>query len=287
MIGTALVKELRARSHQVQKLVRREQTDGGIPWDPTAGKLDASQLNGIDALIHLSGEGVASGRWTAARKQAIRDSRVKSTQLLATALTSLDSPPKTWLCASAIGWYGSRGDTWLEEDAGPGEGFLASVCKEWEAATKPAADAGIRVANLRFSVVLSADGGAFKQMMAAFRLGAGGVIGSGEQYVSWITLDDAVRAIMYALENSHIAGPVNIAAPNPVTNRELTKALGAALHRPTLLPMPAFLARAAFGEMADEMFLASARVRPRRLLDTGFTFKSPTLDEALADILQN
>ncbi len=286
LIGTALVKELRAQGHRVQKLVRREQADGDIPWDPNAGKLNASQLNGIDALIHLSGEGVASGRWTAARKRSIRDSRVISTRLLAEAITAIDHPPKIWLCASAIGWYGNRGDAWLDEDSSPGEGFLASVCKEWEAATKPAADAGIRVANLRFSVVLSADGGAFKTMMTAFKLGAGGVIGSGEQYVSWIKLDDAVRAIAYVLGNPYISGPVNIATPNPVTNRELTKALGAALHRPTILPMPAFLARLAFGEMANEMFLASTRVRPKRLTDTGFHFESPLLDDALQAILR-
>ncbi|MCC6154323.1 MAG: TIGR01777 family protein, partial [Candidatus Hydrogenedentes bacterium] len=208
------------------------------------------------------------------------------TQLLAKALTSIDNPPKTWLCASAIGWYGDRGDEWLDENAAAGESFLASVCKEWEAATKPAAEAGIRVVNMRFSVVLSADGGALKTMMTAFKLGAGGVIGSGEQYISWIALDDAVRAILYALENPYITGPVNMATPNPVTNRALTKSLGAALHRPTILPMPAFLARAAFGEMANEMFLASTRVKPKRLIDAGFTFESPLLDAALHTILK-
>ncbi|MCC6793727.1 MAG: TIGR01777 family protein [Candidatus Hydrogenedentes bacterium] len=285
LIGTALVQELRAQDHHVRKLARRASSDGDISWDPDTGKLDAAQLNGIDALIHLSGESVASGRWTAAKKKAIRESRVKSTQLLAKALTSTENPPKTWLCASAVGWYGDRGNTWLDEDTAAGEGFLASVCKEWEAATRPAADAGIRVVNMRFSVVLSADGGAFKTMMTAFKLGAGGIIGSGEQYVSWITVDDAVRAIMYALANPYISGPMNVATPNPVTNRELTKSLGAALHRPTILPMPAFLARAAFGEMADEMFLASTRVRPKKLADAGFAFESPILYEALHKIL--
>lgn len=287
LIGSALTTALRAQGHRVQRLVRHAQSDGDITWDPLAGKLDTAQLNGVDALIHLSGEGVASGRWTAAKKKAIRESRVKSTQLLAEALTTIENPPKTWLCASAIGWYGDRGDAWLDEDAGPGEGFLASVCEEWEAATKPAAEAGIRVVNLRFSVVLSADGGAFKTMMNAFKMGAGGVIGGGEQYVSWITLDDAVRAIGYALENPYVSGPLNMASPHPVTNRELTKALGAALHRPTVLPMPAFLARLAFGrEMADEMFLASTRVRPKRLVDAGFNFASTTLDIALQTTLK-
>jgi uncharacterized protein (TIGR01777 family) len=237
-------------------------------------------LNGTDALIHLSGEGVAGGRWTAAKKRAIRDSRVKSTQLLASALTSLDNPPKTWLCASAIGWYGDRGSVWLDEDAAPGDGFLAGVCQEWEEATKPAVNVGIRVVNLRFGVVLAPVGGAFKPMMTAFKMGVGGVIGSGEQYISWITLEDAVRAIAHTLENPFVTGPLNVVSPNPVTNRTLTKTLGAALRRPTLFSMPAFAARLAFGEMADELILASARVQPKRLLDSGFTFASPEFDAA-------
>ena len=285
LIGTALVDCLRASGHEVWRLVRQGGAKDGIPWDPASGKLDATELNGADALIHLSGESVASGRWTAAKKRAIRDSRILSTQLLASALVAIDRPPRTWLCASAIGWYGDRGDAWLDEDAAPGAGFLAGVCAEWEAATEPAKDAGVRVANLRFGVVLSPDGGALKQMTTAFKLGVGGVIGNGKQYVSWIAIGDAVRAIGHALENPFLIGPVNVVSPNPVTNRELTKTLGAVLHRPTLLPMPAFLARTALGEMADEMFLASARVRPKRLIDSAFVFDLPELGPALRAML--
>jgi hypothetical protein len=254
-------------------------------WDPLAGVLDADALNNSDVLIHLSGENVSSGRWTPARKQAIYDSRVKSTKLLASTISSVERPPQAWLCASAIGWYGSRGDEWLDEDSGPGSGFLAAVCRDWEDATKPAADAGVRVVNLRFAVILSSRGGAFKQMMSAFRLGIGGVIGDGSQYVSWITLEDALRAVCYLIDNPFYSGPVNIASPGPVTNRDLTKALGAALHRPTILPMPAPAARLIFGEMADEMFLASTRVRPKRLTDGGFTFESQKLEDALRTLL--
>jgi hypothetical protein len=285
LIGSALVRHLRAGGHEVRRLVRGSGGDRDIAWDPLAGTFDAAELSGTDALIHLSGESVASGRWTPAKKQAIRDSRVKSTRLLASALSSILDPPKTWLCASAIGWYGDRRDEWLDEDAAPGEGFLAGVCAEWEAATKPAVDAGIRVVNLRFGVVLSPDGGAFKQMMLAFKMGVGGVIGGGDQYVSWITLNDAIRAILHALDNPFVNGPLNVASPNPVTNRELTKTLGHVLHRPTVFPMPAFLARIAFGEMAGEMFLASARVRPKRLVDSGFVFETPQFEAAVRGML--
>lgn len=285
LIGSALLRRLRDDGHDVRRLVRGDGAKDSIAWDPAAGRLDAAALNGADAVIHLSGESVASGRWTPARKQAIRDSRIKSTTLLASAMTAIDDPPKTWLCASAIGWYGDRGGQWLDEDAAPGKGFLADLCTEWEAATRPAADAGVRVVNVRFGVVLSPDGGAFKQMMTAFKMGVGGVMGSGDQYMSWITLDDAIRAIVYALENPFINGAVNLTSPNPVTNRELTKALGAALHRPTIVPMPAFLARSVFGEMADEMFLASARVRSKKLLDAGFAFEAHDFTQALHGLL--
>ena len=286
LIGSALVRRLTSDGHDVRRLVRSANSAQDIPWDPAAGRLDSSTLNGVDAVIHLSGENVASGRWTAAKKQAIRDSRVKSTQLLASALTSIGNAPKTWLCASAIGWYGDRGDAWVDEDtAVPGNGFLAGVCAEWEAATQPAADAGIRVVNLRFGVVLSRDGGALKQMATAFKLGAGGVIGSGGQYVSWIALDDAVRAILHVLGEPSIKGPVIIVARGPVTNREMTTMLGAALRRPTFLPMPAFAARLAFGQMADEMFLASTRVRPKRLIEAGFEFDTPEFEAAVRGLL--
>lgn len=285
LIGSALAQELTGRGHDVRRLVRSGGRADGIPWDPAAGVLDPTALNGVDAVIHLSGESVASGRWTAARKKSIRDSRVRSTQLLANAIAAVDTRPATWLCASAIGYYGDRGGAWLDETSPAGNGFLAGVCQEWEAATAPAANAGVRVANLRFGVVLSRDGGALKQMAAAFKLGAGGVIGTGTQYMSWITLRDAVRAVLHTLEGPSVRGPVNIVSPNPVTNRELTKAVGAALRRPTVLPMPAPLARLVFGEMANEMFLASTCVRPMRLLESGFVFEAPELAPALCAML--
>ncbi len=286
LIGTALVAQLKSAGTDVRRLVRGAAAGGDIAWNPSGGILDPKALEGADALIHLSGEGVASGRWTPARKQAIRDSRVKSTQLLASTLTNMANPPKTWLCASAIGWYGNRGDEWVDEDSAPGDGFLSGVCKEWESSTHPAITAGIRVVNLRFSVVLSADGGAFKQMMSAFRMGVGGVIGDGKQYISWIAINDAVQAIVHALDNPFVTGPVNIASPNPVTNYGLTKTLGRVLNRPTVIAMPAFMARLAFGEMADEMFLASTRVRPKRLLDSGFVYGAPELEGAFRGLLQ-
>jgi len=286
LIGTSLVTQLRASGHDVRRLVRGVAQGGDVSWDPLAGKLDAQSLNGCDALVHLSGEGVASGRWTEAKKRAIRDSRVISTRLLASAITSIERPPKVWLCASAIGWYGSRGDTILDEDSGPGDGFLAGVCKEWEESTVPARDAGVRVVNLRFGVVMSADGGAFRQMMTAFKAGGGGVIGDGKQYISWIAIDDAVNGVLHALDNPFLSGPVNISGPKPVTNRTLTKVLGQVLRRPTIFPMPAFMARLAFGEMADEMFLASARVRPKRLEESGFVFAQPDLEAAVRHLFQ-
>ncbi len=286
LIGTSLVPQLGASGHDVRRLVRGVAQGGDVSWDPLAGKLDAQSLNGCDALVHLSGEGVASGRWTEAKKRAIRDSRVISTRLLASAITSIERPPKVWLCASAIGWYGSRGDTILDEDSGPGDGFLAGVCKEWEESTVPARDAGVRVVNLRFGVVMSADGGAFRQMMTAFKAGVGGVIGDGKQYISWIAIDDAVNGVLHALDNPFLSGPVNISGPKPVTNRTLTKVLGQVLRRPTIFPMPAFMARLAFGEMADEMFLASARVRPKRLEESGFVFAQPDLEAAVRHLFQ-
>lgn len=285
LIGSALVHCLRADGHTVHRLVRSSGEKGDIPWEPLAGKLDSISLERTDALIHLAGESVAGGRWTPAKKEAIRNSRVKSTQLLASTISRLSNPPKIWLCASAIGWYGDRGDVVLNEDSAPGEGFLASVCKAWEEAAGPAAAKGVRVVNLRFGVVLSPNGGALKQMMTAFKLGAGGIMGDGGQFISWIVLNDAIRAISHALGNPFVVGPLNIVSPNPVTNRELTKTLGRVLRRPTVVRMPAALARLVFGEMAGEMFLASTRVHPKRLLESGFVFDAPDLEPALRGMI--
>ena len=240
--------------------------------------------SGFDAVIHLSGESVA-GRWTSGKKRRIRDSRVVSTCNLSQALAFAEKKPAVFLCASAIGYYGNRGEEVLTEDSPCGTGFLAEVSREWEAATKPASDAGIRTVNLRIGIVLSRDGGALKQMLLPFRLGLGGRIRSGSQWWSWIHIDDLISAIWQILKTDAVSGPVNMTAPNPATNAEFTRTLATALHRPAILPIPAFAARLAFGELADEGLLSSARVKPKKLLSSGFTFQFPNLGEALKALL--
>jgi hypothetical protein len=240
--------------------------------------------SGFDAVIHLSGESV-TGRWTSAKKRRIRDSRVVSTRNLSQALASAEKKPTVFLCASAIGYYGNRGEEVLTEDSPSGTGFLAEVSREWEAATKPASDAGIRTVNLRIGIVLSRNGGALKPMLLPFRLGLGGRIGSGRQWWSWIHIDDLISAIWQILKTDAVSGPVNMTAPNPATNAEFTRTLATALHRPAILPIPAFAARLAFGELADEGLLSSARVKPKKLLASGFTFRFPNLGDALKALL--
>ena len=283
LIGSVLVPILTAGGHSVVRLVRAPPRPGEaeIPWDPTAGRIDAAGLEGLDAVVHLAGENIAAGRWTAVRKARIRDSRVQGTRLLAGTLARLSRPPRVLVCASAIGYYGARGEEVLREDSPPGQGFLADLCREWEAASESAAQAGIRVVRLRTGIVLTPRGGALKQMLLPFRLGVGGKIGSGKQYLSWIALDDLLGAFLHALTTESLQGAVNAVAPHPVTNLEFTKTLGRALKRPTVFPVPAFAARLVLGEMADELLLASQRVHPRRLLDSGFRFTLPTLDSAL------
>ncbi len=287
LVGSALVTALEADGHLVRTLVRREVRDSEreIRWDPAAGTIDAAELNGLDAIVHLAGENLAAKRWNERFKQEIRDSRVLGTRLLAETLAKLPNKPDVFVSASAVGFYGDQGDAAVDETAANGGGFLADVCREWEAATQPARDAGIRVVNLRLGVVLSPDSGALAKMLTPFKLGLGGVIGSGQQVWSWIALVDLVAAIRFALENTSLAGPVNAVAPQPATNREFTKTLGAVLSRPTIFPMPAFVARLALGEMADEMLLSSIRVEPRKLLDAGFSFQQPQLDGALRNEL--
>lgn len=287
LIGSALVPALAAAGHRVRRLVRRAPAPGGdeARWDPAAGTLDASAVEGSDAVVHLAGENIAAGRWTQAKKERIRDSRVKGTRVLAEALARLPRPPKALVCASAIGYYGDRGSETMREDSARGKGFLADVCAEWEAAALPAARKGIRVVNLRFGVVLSASGGALAKMLLPFRLGLGGVVGSGRQYMSWIAIDDAAGAVQHALAREALRGPVNVASPNPVTNLEFTKTLGKVLRRPTIFPMPVFAARLAFGEMGDELLLASTRVEPTRLQATRYGFRHPRLEEALRHVL--
>jgi len=289
LVGSEVVTVLSAVGHEVVRLVRRAPALGEkavLRWDPEKGAIDAAGLEGIDAVIHLAGENVGSGRWTAARKAAIRDSRVDGTRLLCEALAELARPPKTLVCASAVGFYGDREEELLTEESTPGTGFLAEVCREWEAASEPAARKGIRVVTLRIGVVLSSNGGALPRMLPLFRAGLGGVIGGGRQYVSWVALDDLPLIILHALQCGGLSGPVNAVTPHPVTNRELTEALGKVLSRPTPLPVPAFALRLAVGrEMADALLLASARVVPRRLEETGFRFRFPELPAALRHLL--
>jgi uncharacterized protein (TIGR01777 family) len=287
LVGSALTPFLTTGGRRVTRLVRSEPQpeEDNVAWDPATGRIDASQLEGLDAVVHLAGESIAGERWDASTKKRIRDSRVQGTQLLCETLAKLEQPPKVLACASAIGYYGSRGETWLREDSAAGTDFLAQVCQAWEAATEPARRRGIRVVQLRFGIILSPAGGALAKMLTPFRCGAGGVIGNGQQYMSWIALDDVLGAIYHALMSETLAGPVNVVSPNPVSNRDFTRALGRALRRPTLAPLPAFAARLAFGEMADALLLASARVEPKRLLDSGYQFRFAKLEGTLAHLL--
>jgi uncharacterized protein (TIGR01777 family) len=287
LIGSALVPVLTAEGHSVTRLVRSKPRPGeaGIYWDPSTETIDTSSLEGFDGVVHLAGENIAAGRWTAEQKARIRDSRVKGTRLLAESLARLARRPAVLLCASAMGYYGSRGEEVLKESSPAGSGFLAEVCREWEAAAEPAARRGIRVVSLRMGVVLSSKGGALATMLLPFRLGVGGRVGDGKQYMSWIAIDDVVGAFSFALRSETLRGPVNVVAPNPVTNAEFTKTLGRVLGRPTVFPMPAFAARLAFGEMADGLLLASARIEPAKLLVTGYAFRFAELEGALRHLL--
>lgn len=286
LIGKRLVSLLQKDGHAVVQLVRRQPTsESQCYWNPDAGEIDPAVFNGIDGVVHLGGVGIAEARWTEKQKARIRDSRVIGTSLLANTMASLDHKPGVFVCASAIGYYGDRGDEELDEESLPGKGFLAETCQAWEQATLPAVDAGMRVVNLRFGMVLAREDGALAKMLLPFKLGGGGVMGSGKQYWSWISLEDAARAIEFALTHDELSGAVNGVSPEPVTNRQYTKSLGAALHRPTIFPMPAFAARLAFGELADGLMLSSARVIPTRLSAAGFEFQHPTIERAFADIL--
>ena len=288
LVGSALVPFLLSGGHEVVPLRRASATGpgGDTPsWDPETGTLAAAVADGLDAVVHLAGENIAGGRWTAARKARIRDSRVNGTRHLAEALAALAEPPRTLVVASAIGFYGDRGDDVLDETSAPGEGFLPEVCQAWEAAASPAREAGIRVVHLRIGIVLTPAGGALGQMLFPFRVGVGGVIGSGRQYMSWVALDDVLGGVLHALRTEDLAGAVNMVAPNPATNREFTKTLGRVLRRPTIFPLPAFGARLAFGEMADALLLASTRVEPARLRNAGFALGYPDLEGALRHVL--
>ena len=282
MLGSAIRPALAGVGHSSYPLVRRTPAGGEVQWDPMR-PLDPQRLEGFDAVIHLAGKAI-SGLWSKKFKREVRESRVLGTQTLSAAAAESfrrTGMPKAFVAASATGYYGTRGDEELTEDSPAGSGFLADVCQEWEAATSPAADAGVRVVNLRIGVVLAKHGGALRAMLPAFRLGLGGPVGDGRQYMSWIAIDDVVGCFLFALANEKLRGPVNAVAPQPVRNLEFVQALGKALHRPAFLPLPAFVVRTVFGEMGEALLLSSARVKPARLEAAGYALRHPELDEAL------
>ena len=286
LIGRALVRRLEEAGHRVRRVVRAggEGADE-VRWDPMAGTIDSSALAGVDAVVNLAGEGIGDHRWTEAQKRRIRDSRVVGTTVLAEALAALDPRPSVLLNASAVGYYGDRGDEVLTEDSGPGTGFLVEVVQAWEGATRAASAAGIRTACFRTGIVLSADGGALAKQLPLFRFGLGGRMGSGKQWLPWIALDDEVGAIVHLL-TADAEGPVNLCAPEPVTNRTFTEVLGRVLGRPTFVPVPAFGPRLVLGrELADDLLFSSARMLPERLRASGYSFALPDLEAALRSVL--
>lgn len=289
LVGHALCRALEQAGHTVSCLVR------GVPashrhdirWDPEQGTIGADALHGVDAVVHLAGEPIAAGRWNEARKRRILESRVAGTRLIAEQIAAGGDRPPVLISASALGYYGDRGDDLVTEAEPRGTGFLADVCAAWEDATAPAVEAGARVVHLRIGLVLSAEGGALAKMLPPFRLGLGGPLGHGRMWMSWIHLEDLVRAILHALHSPDLRGPVNGFSPNPVTNREFTRCLGRVLRRPAVLPVPARVLQLALGEMADALLLSSLRGTPERLLQSGFHFRHPDLDAALSDLLVN
>ncbi|MFD5426406.1 TIGR01777 family oxidoreductase [Streptomyces sp. NPDC127084] len=282
LIGKALVRSLTADGgHEVVRLVRRPaRTPDEVRWDPVRQEVDALGLNGCEAVVHLAGAGVGDHRWTEAYKKEIRDSRVLGTATIAQAVASLEEPPRVLVCGSAIGYYGDTGDRAVDETAPPGSGFLAGVCEEWEAAAAPAQGAGIRVAFARTGLVVAREGGAWGRLFPLFRAGLGGRLGSGRQFWSFISLEDEIAALRHIIGTDDLSGPVNLTAPNPLTNREVTEAMGRVLRRPTLFTVPPFALRIAMGEFSDDV-LASQRVLPRGLLDSGFEFAHPSIDQSI------
>ena len=284
-IGAALLRSLKAQGSAVTRWVRNSATGNDqIVWDPSR-PLSPDSVSGFDAVIHLAGESIV-GRWTDAKKRRILDSRSQGTGHLAEAVAKASQPPRVFISASAVGFYGNRGDEILSEDSASGEGFAAEICRQWEAATQPAAKAGIRTAQMRIGVVMSADGGALPEMLTPFRLGLGGRLGNGRQWWTWVSVRDVVGAIQHVLNHNSLSGPVNAVAPNPVTNAEFTRILASVLNRPAIFPIPAFAVRMIFGEMGEELFLGSQRVEPTKLAASGYQFQHPDLKNALKEILQ-
>ncbi len=287
LIGKAVTAMLARRGDRVIRVVRRPPVGPDeIPWDLKRGSFDTKGAEGTDAVVHLAGESVGSGRWTPERKAEIRSSRVDGTRLLAEGLSRLEAPPRVLVAASAVGFYGAGGDREKTEKSPPGRGFLSEVCQAWEAAAEPAAARGIRVVQLRLGLVLSATGGALAQMLTPFRLGLGGRLGDGRQWTPWATIDDVVRIVEAGLDDHRLSGPVNAVSPEPVTNADFTRALARVLRRPALLPVPSFVLRLAFGEMVDELLLSGSRVVPEVLEETGFRFAYPELEGALRHLLE-
>jgi uncharacterized protein (TIGR01777 family) len=288
MVGSELGKTLKRRGDTVLELIRDKSSfsPSSAYWNPATGEIDAAALEGIDAAVHLAGENISEGRWTDEKKKRILDSRVDGTTLLSKTLAGLNNKPRVLISASAIGYYGNRGAELVNEASKPGNDFLANVCAQWEQSSSSAKEAGIRVGNIRIGVVLSTKGGALAKMLLPFKMGFGGKVGDGDQYISWIALDDLISAILFIIDTETIQGPVNMVSPNPVTNAEFTKSLGRALSRPAVLPAPAFALRLVFGEMADALLLSGARVDPMKLKASNYSFKYPQLDAALKHLLR-
>ena len=287
LIGKALQNSFAEKGHDLLLAGRSEpRAANQIQWTIESGFADPRRLEGIDAFIHLAGENISALRWTDEKKRAIRDSRVVGTRSVVDAIGNLKQKPKVFIAGSATGYYGDRGDEVMTENDGPGDTFLSEVCKAWEAESRRAEDLGVRSVLLRTGIVLSKDGGALAEMLTPFKLGVGGVVGSGRQWMSWISLEDVVGAINFALENDELSGPINIVAPNPVTNKEFTRTLGEVIHRPTILPLPQFAVKLAFGEMGDALLLDSTRVAPERLTNSGFKFKFEKLKLAVQNALK-
>ena len=284
LIGGALISRLTEEGVDAIPLLRTDTpaTSKSISWNPHTGEISLPKKTTIDAVVHLAGESIASGRWTSSKKRLLWDSRIKPTKLLCESLGRYDPKPPVLISASAVGYYGNRSDESLNEASSSGDGFLAELGQAWERATAPATNAGIRVVNLRIGIVLSKSGGALAKMLPAFKLGLGGPLGSGNQFMSWIALDDLVSIILFAIRNEDIRGPINATSPNPITNKEFTKALAKAVRRPAILPVPRFALNILFGQMADEALLASQRALPQKLAEAGFQFQYPNLSDALA-----
>lgn len=288
LTGRALVSSLRARGHTVARLVRpgAARSDGDVAWDPLAATIDVGEMEGADAVVHLSGASIAEGRWTPARKAELRSSRIDTTRVLVDALARLEKKPRVFVCASAIGYYGDRGDEVLTEASTNGTDFLALLVRDWEAEAVRVETSGIRVARLRFGVILSGEGGALRRMLLPFKFGLGGRLGNGEQWISWIAMEDAVEIMCMAIVSDQLSGAINVVTPNPLRNAEFTRIAADVLHRPAIFAAPTFALRLALGEMADSLLLASQRVVPERLAELGYNFRFPEFGPALRAILQ-